>query len=474
MRATSLASPVRLEWLLEQNHRLDARPYVGGAYEARDLLNRLVVPTHPLRELTTGHDGGLYSGPRFRRVWVTERKHGVPFLGSADMLEADLSRLPLLRRADAESPQLSFLRVDAGTTFISRSGSVGRVVYARPDMAGHWSSEDIIKVVADRELILPGYLHTVLASRFGTTILINSRSGTGIRHLEPAQVADIPIPRFGAEVEGRIHEFGEEAAALRAGFQRQLVAATEDLFTSAGLPELIDPEWHAQPRDLGFAVARSDMRTLRALNYSPRAQRIADRLRSVPHHTLGDICAGGRLATGARFARVSTEPGQGALLIGQRQGFWMRPEGRWISTSQAPPGIRAEDETVLIASQGTLGESEVFCRPIMVTGSWLRFVYTEHFLRALSGIPAVPGAYLFAFLRSEAAFRLLRSTASGGKQQDIHDILRQELPVPVCTEVDRRRIAGTVRSAHRDRDLADKREDDAFAALDAAVEGATK
>ncbi|MGH3907215.1 MAG: methylation-associated defense system restriction endonuclease subunit S MAD5 [Pseudonocardiaceae bacterium] len=474
MRTTNLASPVRLEWLLEHNTRLDARPYVGGAYEARDLLNRLTVPVEPLHRLTRGHDGGLYNGPQFRRVWVTDRAHGVPFLGSADMLEADLSRLPLLRRADAESAKLAYLRVESGTTFISCSGTVGRVVYARPDMVGCWSSQDTIKVVANCERILSGYLYAVLASRFGTAILVNSRTGTRIRHLEPAQITDLPIPRFGTDVEDRIHWLIEEAAVLRAGYQRQIVAATQDLFTSAGLPELIDPDWHTRPRDLGFAVERSEALTLRALNYSPRAQRIADRLRTVPHHALGEICAGGVLATGARFARVPAEPGEGALLIGQRQGFWMRPEGRWINPRNAPPGIRAVEETVLIASQGTLGESEVFCRPILVTGAWLRFVYTQHFLRVVSGIPTLPGAYLFAFLRSEAAFRLLRSISSGGKQQDIHDILRQRLPVPVCTELDRQRIAGKVRAAHRDRDLADQREDEAFAALDAAVEGAAR
>jgi type I restriction enzyme S subunit len=212
VRTTSLASPVRLEWLLEQNARLDARPYVGGAFEARDLLNRLTVPIQPLRELTTGYGGGLYDGPRFRRGWVTEREHGVPFLGSADMLEADLSHLPLLRRADAESPQLSFLRVEAGMTFISRSGTVGRVVYARPDMAGCWSSEDTIKVVANRERILPGYLYAVLASRLGTAILVNSRSGTGIRHLEPAQVADIALRCSGRGSHPRARRGGDGAA----------------------------------------------------------------------------------------------------------------------------------------------------------------------------------------------------------------------------------------------------------------------
>jgi hypothetical protein len=119
MKTTNLASPVRLEWLLQQNARLDARPYVGGAFEARDLLKRLAVPTERLRDLAAGHEGGLYNGPRIRRIFVTEPQHGVPFLGGADMLEADLSHLPPLRRADAESTVLSYLRVEPGMTFIS-------------------------------------------------------------------------------------------------------------------------------------------------------------------------------------------------------------------------------------------------------------------------------------------------------------------------------------------------------------------
>ena len=128
---------------------------------------------------------------------------------------------------------------------------------------------------------------------------------------------------------------------------------------------------------------------------------------------------------------------------------------------------------MLVASQGTLGETEVYCRPIFVTGSWLDFVYTQHFLRVVSGDSEIPGAYLFALFRSEAMFRILRSLSSGGKQQDIHDVLRRQIPIPLCTPADRARIAETVRSAHRDRDHADRLEDEAFAELDRAVEGAT-
>ncbi len=123
----------------------------------------------------------------------------------------------------------------------------------------------------------------------------------------------------------------------------------------------------------------------------------------------------------------------------------------------------------MIPSQGTHGENEVFCRAMFVTGSWLEHVYTQHFLRVVTGTPDIPGAYLFAFLRSEAMFRVLRSMSTGGKQQDIHEGLRSQIPVPVLTAPDRERIAETIRTAYRKRDEADRKEDQALELLERAV-----
>jgi type I restriction enzyme S subunit len=129
-------------------------------------------------------------------------------------------------------------------------------------------------------------------------------------------------------------------------------------------------------------------------------------------------------------------------------------------------------ETVMIASQGTLGENEVFCEAFLVTGAWLDFAYSEHFLRVISTDPDYPGAYLFALLRSEAVFRCLRSMSCGSKQQDLHPALIRTFPVPACTLVDRMRVADAVRAAYRMRDEADRAEDDADRILTEAIEAA--
>ncbi|WP_284576494.1 restriction endonuclease subunit S [Streptomyces sp. 2P-4] len=465
MKLVSLSHPVMSDWLADQGFRMDPSPYLSGALEARKLLERL-PNTVTLRDITTG----IFHAGRFSRRWIQDPDYGIPFFSSTDILEADFSYLPLVaNKSAAENPRLL---IKPGWTLITRSGTVGRIAYARPDIDGFACSEHVLRAVPDVNRIPSGYLYTFLRSKFGVPMIASSAYGAIIQHIEPHHIADLPVPRFDAKLEERIHRMVEVSARLRARSQAGLVAATEDFFRSVDLPELIDVRWHQQERDLGFEVEEIGPTTLRALNFAPRARRLIAKLGSVPGKPLGEICTGGQLGSGARFKRIDADPEHGVQLVGQRQGFWLRPEGRWISAEQAPPGIFAQDETVMIAAQGTLGENEVFCRPLFVTGSWLNYVYTQHFLRIVSGDPEIPGAYLFAFFRSEAAFRLLRSLSVGGKQQDIHETLRAEIPIPLAAPKARHRIAETVRRAYRNRDRADVLEDQALTLLTEAIEEA--
>lgn len=472
MKLAEAGNPPRRGWMDRQGWRLDAKPYLSGAFATQRLLERLPVEKVPLKEVTAGHAGGLYNGPQFKRVYLTDPDHSVPFVGSKDMLIADFSALPRLRKIDALSRQLSYLKLESGMTLISCSGfNAGRRSYVRPDMEGFWSSQDVLKVVPDQDKIQPGYLYAFLASRFGEALVKGKVYGSAIKHIEPHHIEDLPVPRFGDAVENEIHELVQGAAELRAEFQADLETATRDLFSTAGLEDLLDLRWHEQGRDLGFASRRVTSTSLRALNFQPRARRILERLEEREYVTLGEICEGGMLRTGKRFKRIEADPAHGVRLVGQRQSFWVRPEGRWISAEQAPDDILQQDETVLIAAHGTLGENEVYGRSILVTGSWLDNAFSQDFVRVVSGDAEVPGAYLFAFFRSEAAFRVLRSMSVGGKQQEYHTELLRELPIPVLTQPDRDRIAATVRAAYKKRDEADRKEDLALARLEEAVTG---
>ena len=56
--------------------------------------------------------------------------------------------------------------------------------------------------------------------------------------------------------------------------------------------------------------------------------------------------------------------------------------------------------------------------------------FSEHILRVIADEYVMPRGCLFAFMRSETAFRMLRSISSGTKLQDHHYAFRGQLPVP--------------------------------------------
>ncbi|MCP4698362.1 MAG: restriction endonuclease subunit S, partial [Gammaproteobacteria bacterium] len=172
-------------WLVREAHRFDCKPFMSGALEARVILKKLAVEKAPLHEVTKGYKGGIYNGPQFSRMYVDSPERGVPFVGSSSMLMADLSNLPFLLKTHAYSPRLSYLRLEEGMTLISCSGTIGRMVYVRPDMAGIWSSQDILKVVPDPGKIPPGYLYAYLSGKFGVPQVVSGTYGAIIQHIEP-------------------------------------------------------------------------------------------------------------------------------------------------------------------------------------------------------------------------------------------------------------------------------------------------
>lgn len=460
--------PVTSVWLEENGRRLDSRPYVSGAIEARVLLKKLATGTVPLHSVAQK----IFNGPRFARNYVNDPDYGVPFLGSTDIIVADLSTLPHIAKKQIEDhPELL---IEGEWILISCSGTIGRMAYSRPEMQGMAGSQHFMRVIPNPQKILPGYLYAYLSSRFGVPQVVEGTYGAIIQHIEPHHIADLPIPRLGTAIEQAAHERIDQAAKLRSAYQQQIRGATDLLFGSVGLRDITAAEWHAEGPDVGFARTLSTATSLRALNFNPRLERLLTRLRSVQYMTLGKICRGGKLHRGLRFKRIDCEPKLGVKLIGQKELFWLEPEGRWISPKYAPSDIFVDDETIMVAAQGTLGENEVFCRAELITGPWLQSSYTEHLLRIQSHFDGISGAFLFAFLRSETVFRCFRSMSIGSKQQDLHHELLANFPVPLPSEEVRGEIEKLVRDAYTKRHKASTLEREAVRLVEEAIqEGAS-
>lgn len=454
-------------WLHSNGRRLDCGPYMSGAIEIRELLKRHT--TEILPNLTSGREGGIYYGPRNIRNYVNDAEYGVPFLTTTFMMQADLAHLPLISKREAKSRTLANQQVRHGMTLISRSGTVGRTVYARSSMKEVWSNEDIIKIIVDPQKAKSGYIYAYLCTRFGIPFVLSGKYGSVITHLEPEHFNDLLVPRLGITIEQKAHDLIEESAALLDKYQANLNEATELYFDSVGLKDTTSGEWHSWGSDLGF-TAKVGVQSLRAVNFNPRFDRLCERIKQGRWKPLSELCLGGTLKSGPRFKRIDADPEYAYQLIGQKQIFWLRPEGRWIAKKSVGTEVLVPDGTVLVAAQETLGESELFCRCEFITGDTLERAYSQHFLRVIGDESIIERGALYAFMRSETAFRMLRSASTGSKLQDFHYAVLPSLPIPYPKQTIRKKCHNLVMEAYQSRDKAIRLEDEARFLVERTIE----
>ena len=424
---------VRAAWLEEGGRRLDCNPYMSGALEARDALRQLKVRKDALRTLTTGHTGGIYNGPVFARVWVDEPRYGVPFLGSSNMLNADLSTLPLLQRKYAQSKKLAHLELSPGTTLITCSGTIGRMAYVRPDMAGMWSSQHIMKVVPNPDRIPPGYLYAVLSSRYGVPLVVSGTYGAIIQHIEPEHIADLPVPRFESNFEQKVAQAVEAAAVERVAASQHRRAAIELLEAKI--------DWSDQPRPIAIApMASSLLSRMDAFHYSPRVEAGRSALSSHRSVRLGDQVE--RVFEPNRGSRLKvSDPAFGVPFLSSSSVFELNPSAEYLVSRSLTPhlkGLLLSDCDVLLPRSGQLGG--IIGRAVLPLPINVGQAGSEHLVRVRCHSPS-DAAYLWAVLASEPGYWALIGTAFGSSIPSLDSSLISELMVPWLSEADRQEIA---------------------------------
>lgn len=415
-------------WIEHNGRRLDCGPYVSGAIEAKELLSHM--STTPLTRLTAGHKGGIYNGSPFVRNYVEDPDHGVPFLTTSSLLQADLTNLSLLSKRDAESRQLSFLEIKPGMTLITCSGSIGRMAYARADMDGVWSNQDIMKVSPDPDLIKPGYLYAYLCSRFGVPLIVSGTYGAIIQHIEPHHIADLPVPRLGA-VEDQADELIQGAADLRVEAAELLKTAGQMVNDQFGFPEKLA----LSHRVFSCSTASSTLvlKRLEATFHDAVAQESDRLIAGVPRKdefsTLGiSISETGRLK------QVFVEEKYGAPFLTSGEIFRQRYEPtRFLSSRLLPDESEwaTQEGDLLLARSGQVGG-------IIGRGVWAdrRFaggcVSVDVLRLGAQNSQILPGfLYAYMFL-TDVGYRQLIRTAAGSSIPHLSAPDVSRLLIPRC------------------------------------------
>jgi len=454
-------------WLERDGRRLDCNPYMSGALEAKVLLEGLRARKERLVDLTDGYKGGIYNGPQFKRNYVDSPEHGVPFLTGGDVLSADASRLPLLSRRDASSPKLNYLRLEPGMTIISCSGSIGRMSYVRSDMAGIWSSQDVMKVVPDAEKIPPGYLYAYLSSKFGVPIVVGGTYGAIIQHIEPEHIANLPVPRLGRDIEQRAHDLVTRAATARSEAD-ELFAKADALFIE--LLSLPKPKMQTEYGSPYISSSSSSQFIRRGDGYyyaplNMDARQAFDS--ATTKMTVGEVAE--VFIPGIFKRQYASDPAYGVPYITGADVFQLAPTtDRYLLKRVANNNeLILRKGMVVIQEAGQLGG--LIGRSVLVGDHLDGFACSNNMVRVTATNEADTG-FLFAVLSSIYGVRLISRESAGSSIPHIEAGRVRALSIPWPDENVRVRIGSLVMNAQRLRDEAALAERDARALVESILE----
>ena len=408
-------------WISRDGLRLDCNPYMTGALEARVRLDELSSPKERLEDLCEGGISGLVNPGRITRQWVEDATYGVPFLTSTSILQADLSKLRFIsKRAVQENPKLI---IRQGYTLITRAGSIGRMSYARPDMDGMACTEDVLRVIPDREKVPPGYLYAFLSSRFGVPMVTSGTYGAIIQHIEPEHIASLPVPRLGEEAELMIHSLVELAANKR--------SRAAELRNEAVQRVISILEWRPQATSglWGCTSSSNVQKRFDALHHASGICAARERLGAGPSERLRDVVE--EVFEPNRGPRRKVEDrAYGVPFLSSSEVFRLDPVGEYLISRSRTPHLERQlitDRDLLLPRSGQLGG--IIGRAILPLPSYYDSAASEHLVRVRCRAKE-DAFFIWAVLATEPGYYAAIGTAYGSSIPSLDCALLADLRIP--------------------------------------------
>lgn len=103
--------------------RFDASFHLSDGLITKRLIDSSPYPLKTIGDVSSR----IFFGNRAKRVYVTKKENGIPFLSSSDILRSDLENVKL---ASKKYMPVSDMMLEEGWTLISRSGTIGNCAFA--------------------------------------------------------------------------------------------------------------------------------------------------------------------------------------------------------------------------------------------------------------------------------------------------------------------------------------------------------
>ena len=357
----------------------------------------------------------IFYGNRAKRVYVSKRKNGIPFLSSSDILQANLEDVKLASKKYTSA--LEQMVLQKGWTLISRSGTVGNCAFATANHAEKLASEDVIRLVPNN-FLKQGMLFAYLASKYGHSLLTQGTFGAVIQHIEPDFIGSLPIPDFPEDFQKKIDDMIQESARLR-----------ED--ASDALNEAIKIIENHFP---SHESSRCGLINIKGVFTS-----LGNRFEANYHYSKGKffddyIKKNFEWKPLSKMADVS-RPGlfkrcyvnNGLMFLGGADIFLATPMSKkFVSRTKTSdiPALTINEGMILMPRSGTIGAVA------FATSQHAQKLASEDVIR-INSDNILRTAYLYAFLSSNIGKSLIQRYIFGSVIQHVEPHLLNEIPIPI-------------------------------------------
>jgi len=408
---TDISSTVASKWLAANQMRLDASFYIQEAFKARQIVARF--PNQRMDQVTT-----VTYPYRFKRIY-SDRTNGLPFLSATEALFFRPSSTRYLSKTKV--PEIEQTIVKKGSLLLTRSGTVGRVVYVHDRLSRFAITDDLLRIVPLGNVKI-GYVYAFLASWMGQSLLTKDQYGSAVKHLEPEHVNRISIPVLSDKIQEETHKQILQAYGLREKANSLLDAADELMHTALKLPQFIPSEVYSY----SIRASELDFR-FDATYHTPEVRAIVTKLRaSGPVVSLGPNVK--KVFLPNRFKRVYVSKAQGVPFLSGRNIVEIKPyDIKYISSKVTKhlDELLIKKDWILVTRSGTIG------RVTLVPRHWEEWAATEHLLRVIPDETKLKGGYLAAFLMNPLGYRQVVGKTFGGVVHEISEDNLRSVFVPL-------------------------------------------
>ena len=392
--------------------RFDSSYHLSDGVAVKRVIASSPYPLMPIEKAADR----IFIGVRARRVYVKDREHGIPFLSSSDILQADLEAVKLASKK--YTPNVEDMKLQKGWTLITRSGTIGNCAFANAKHAQKLASEHVIRLVPNN-ILREGYIYAYLASKQGYSLLTQGTFGAVIQHIEPAYVASLPIPVAPESFQQEVDDLIQESARLREEAADALTEAHRILKS-----ELHSSHTHNKIVSIKN-IYKSHNQRFEANYYASENRELYDLMTQQFKCTrLKDLCE--RIFRPGIFKRqyVNTD---GITFLGGADILNATPSSyKQLSKLQVKkmPELMPKQGTILVTCGGTIGNT------VYVDTQLASCAVSQHVMRLIPN-GTVPNGYLYAFLSSDMGKKIINLFAFGSVIPQVEAHHLELLPVPI-------------------------------------------